>query len=376
MIGASIELLYGARATLLIEDVLNIAKAILAEYDRTDVLQLLRQTAAVLAYRGTSNEPAYPQESEALRAKARIIIEDEPIFMESSRVKDFARGEFLEELLPSDIANIVLLLLKPIFTLAGVSSEANDFLNRVANARTYLTQLIDVSAKLGIQPLSFPSDKAALLTRIPQELFTGDAGELTLIIRNVNEFISDVTEMAGHREIPEFRYASTSEFSFWQLITFDNAVKLLQVIKSCYEAAKSYIDMRRSAAELRKADLQEEVIKKFEHRTSESIANSLGTAVDKIFGLAAHLEPGRPVELRSRVVNKANYVANQMELGLTITIETREETTIKMLSKASPEQSEEDIKKLIEQNTLLQQQLGTIIRQAEVYAITDKTQSE
>lgn len=361
---------------MLIEDVLNIAEAILAEYDRTGVQQLLQQTAAVLAYRGTSNEPAYPRDSEPLRAKARNIIESEPIFMKSSRVHDFARQGLLEGLLPNDIAHIVLLLLKPTLHLAGVSSEANDFLNRVASVRTNLTQFIDISAKLGIQPIRFPSDKAPFLTRIPEELFTGDASKLTLIIRSVNEFMSDLTEMAGHREVPEFRYASTSEFYFWQLITFDNAVKILQVIKSCYDAAKSYIDMRRSAVELKKADLPEETIKNYEHRTSESISNSLETAVDKIFGLAARLEPGRPAELRSMVVNKANYVASQMELGLTITIETREEITIKMLSKASPEQSEEDIKKLIEQNRLLQQQLDAIIQQAEVYAITDKTQSE
>jgi hypothetical protein len=311
-------------ATLLIEDVLSIANAIIQEYDRTNVIQLLEQTSTVLAYRGTPNEHAYAPNSQPLRIKAQAIIDGESIALKSRRVKEFTEQGMLAGLLPRDIAGVILTLLKPSLSLAGVSSEANDFQNRVAIARASLLNIIDVSTKIGIQPFVFTSDKAVLLIVVPRELFGTDAGQLGTIVKNVNEFISEVTELGGKLEVPEFRYSGTSDFSLWQLITFENAVKVLQVVKICFEAAKSYIEMRRSISELRKNGIEKDSIEKYEQRQNEGIVSSLDKEIAELFRLSSNVGPGRQIELRSIVTNKSNYIANKMERGLIITVEKRE----------------------------------------------------
>ena len=340
---------------MLIEDVLSIAKAILQEYDRTNVLLLLQQTSIALALRGTTNEQTYVANSRPIRIKAQAIIDGEPIALKSPRVKEFAEQGMLRGLLPRDIAGVILTLLKPTLSLAGVSSEANDFQNRVGIAKANLLSLVDVSTNLGIRPFAFPSDKAVLLVVIPKELFGSDAGQLGTIIKTVNDFITDVTELAGRREVPEFRYSGTSDFSFWQLITFENAVKVLQVVKTCLEAARSYIEMRRSIAGFRKSGIERDSIEKYEHRQNEAIVIALDKQITEALNLAHQVEPGRPIEVRSAVVNKCTYIANQMERELIVTVEKHEETTVRLLSEASGGHTEEDIKKLLEQNVDLQQ---------------------
>jgi hypothetical protein len=361
---------------LLIEDVLSIAKAILNEYDRTNVLQLLQQTSAILAYRGTPNEQAYSSASQPLRSRAEAIINEEPVFLKSPRVKEFVERGMLEKLLPSDIANYVLLLLKPSLSLAGVSSEANEFQNRVSIARANLSNLIDVSTKLGIQPLTFPADKAVLLIVIPEKLIGRDAGQLGTIIKNVNEFISEVTELAGKREVPEFVYSGTSDFTFWQLITFENAVNVLQVVKSCYEAAKAYFEMRQSISDFKKSQIEKDAIDKYEKRESKAIVDSMEKQLTEVLNLAHQAEPGRSVELRSAVVNRCNYIAHQMESGLVITVEKSEETMVRLLSEASGYKDEEKISQLLQQNVELQQQIAMLLKQPVVRAISDQSEGE
>ena len=292
---------------MLIEDACGIATEIVGEYSRSGIISIIQEVANLLAFRGTQNEGAYSTSIRPVRDRITSIVSTEPPVLRTRRVLSFADRVLAANVLPADFARKLLVLAQPTIAQSGVSSEATALKSDADSILKRLETFLGTSRFIGYKPIQLPHDKLVVGILTPVSSFGGDLSRLGTLLEDFDHLFGDAVELAtGERRKPSYAYCSTSSFNIWQYANSETAVHILNVIKACYDTARSRTEFKKLTDTMRQAGVNDDVIaqakSEIEKRSEENLERDLISDVQHV---SEGAEPGRKNELKSSIVFRA-----------------------------------------------------------------------
>lgn len=336
------------------------ANAVINEFRRTGILELLQKAMNLAANRDKIGDPQYIAVVQEIHKEARGVIETDTLMHLPNAQKKIIFENSAWRLTPARLAEILLTGVAENKEHSMPSSELQIYFRLARSQVREAETLTAICGKLGEAELIIPDGLVSLDITIPREIYSNDIAEIAATQSAFIDILHTFSELyTGDPGAPKLIYSSTSDIIFGIGVAIVALKPLLDFYKELLSVARDtvalYAAIKQLTAQEIKVDsaaLQDEVAGQSRakvERLSEQATNSVA-ASEKI-------DAPRKKELSNKLSKKSKIALRGIVNGATVEV-TAESESILVQAAESGKIDLNQIREILSENHDLEKIVG------------------
>jgi hypothetical protein len=305
------------------------AEAILQEFERTKILDLLNRAIDLATNRGELKDNQYAAQAQQIREQASEIMQRDVLKIIPNDIASILIDSAYSAALPFSIAKVLFSGVSQVKTSSMSSSELSIYATAAGTLILELNSMLTAFKKFGIDQMSIPPGSVSLDILVPRSVFNNNAESYNGIIRSFLQVLSAFQEAAGGpKDGLDLVYTSTTDPVLGAAVILAAITPILTFYDKLLDIAKKQIEFRNVIKTLRDSPvsgglgmenmeqrMREINVRSVQEATEQTLA-SIVVAQDDAILEGRRSELKNAISLRSHVV--INSIANGARLSVTL----------------------------------------------------------
>jgi hypothetical protein len=300
------------------------ARAIISEFDKSQVIQLLEQAMALAANRNTLNTTQYNSEYVRLTEASNKIIEHDNFHILPNDISSLFSHSTYGVVSPARLAMIVRSGVKAAKGASMSSAELGEYRDAATVFLNDLRVMIVAFINLKLDEIKVPEGTISLDVMVPRSVFQNKASDYIAITSAFTDIMAYIQELTGGPSGgPDLVYTSTTDPVTALGIVHRALMPMLVYYDKILDVAKKQIELVKTIRTMRElvpgATLQDG--RTFDDTVKQVIQKGVAEATTAAIASAnSTLDAGRKSEIANAIELKSSLVVNAVSNGARMNI--------------------------------------------------------
>lgn len=366
---------------MLANRLVTIAKDLVNEYRRFNIVELLDKAAGVSNSRASVNDNQYSVSVTELRARADEIIKNSVFNTYPEDLLKILNESNFSSVLPTRIANIIRGGFRDVNKNSAISSaEVSLHATEVRETLPIIHGFLQFAARFHINSYEIPEGRIGVDLRLPRSAFNNELASFSNALTRFDRFFQAIIELTtGTREDVTIVYLSSTDPVTAVAFVAATVVGVFKIYKSLLEVTEKELTIKKAIRDLKNSEIPEESKPQLtdEHR-KKMVQSLVGSAVEQVVAevKSDSLDEGRVNELKTELKSSSVVVIGEVAAGARLSITIESQSQIDQLMPDSEKVSYTQLRELIQEHRRLESKVdGLIVALSHSVQALDKPES-